>query len=99
MSADRVLTWEAEGHKVTCHESSGDRLWHCTCADFMRRLTEQKQGYCKHTAFCMMRAYAEGVIDLGSTLEPRRKPDAAKRKGAATAKVRGYLTRSVIFRL
>lgn len=58
MAADRVLTWEVEGHKVTCHESRGDRLWHCTCADFARRLTEQRQGYWKHTAFCMMHAYA-----------------------------------------
>jgi ferredoxin-thioredoxin reductase catalytic subunit len=64
MATARVLKVDIEGQPITCDEADGDRLWHCDCPTFHRKLNERGEGYCPHTVVAIMRAIQEGSIEV-----------------------------------
>ncbi len=64
MDADKIYRFDVEGQEVVCYQTGADRLWVCKCDHFQRTLTQQKQGFCPHTAVAIMRAMQDGTIDF-----------------------------------
>jgi len=55
------------GHRVVCTRSDlGDRIWHCDCSEFERRLVEYREGFCEHVALAIRRAIEERQMTLAS---------------------------------
>jgi hypothetical protein len=68
-----VKTFTIDGQQVSCHESGGQHLWHCSCADFKRRLKQFGEGFCAHTAVAMMdQISSDAAGDLESTMSAPR---------------------------
>lgn len=68
-AADRVIRFDVEGQEVTCHETGGDRLWHCARERSQLNLTRSGQKFCQHTAVAIMRAMQDGTIDVERATE------------------------------